>query len=167
MKKELVIYSKETASFRLRSINIGDIEEIRLWKNRNAKSFFYKAEITEEQQKEWFANYLTREEDYIFISEVNIAEKWVKYGCLGYRLIEDTIDLYNIIRGSKTDVVSSMKVAMKLLVEYLQEKYTLKIKCDVLIDNPAVTWYNKCGFFVREEKEDYYIMVFGNRKKES
>lgn len=165
MKTEKIIYSKTKVGYRLRSINENDIEEIRVWKNSNKKSFFHKAEIEEEQQKKWFVDYLKREGDYVFIAEVMDNEKWIKYGCLGYRIVGDSIDLYNIIRGQTLQIRSSMKVAMKILIEYLTEKYALRIKCDVLIDNPAVKWYNECGFYVKDRKEDYYIMQINEDRR--
>lgn len=159
MKKEIVIENTKK-EVRLRTINDKDIDKIRIWKNKNKERFFYKKEITAEEQKKWYANYLKREDDYIFVSEVFDGTKWETYGCIGYRVVGEGIDLYNVIRGNKTNAISSMKKAMKLIVKYLSKHSYEFIKCDVLVDNPAVEWYNECGFVIKEKYDDYYVMQY-------
>ena len=87
------------------------------------------------------------------------------YWMYGIRIIdENTIDLYNIIRGDSGTGNVLMRDAMHVMLAYIKERFTDKeIKCDVLKDNPAVLWYQKCGFAILEEKE-YYIM--GINKKD-
>ncbi len=160
MKINVVLFIKDTTDLRLRSIEKRDIEDLRIWKNSNRSSFFYKQEITPDAQIEWYQRYIHREDDYIFIVEVLNNDTWKKIGCLGFRVVEGNIDLYNIIRGQRIEARSSMREAMYILLAYISEKYSYPIKCDVLVDNPAVEWYNKCGFSIRECRGDYYIMEF-------
>ena len=158
MKKDFVLKIFDDDSFRLRCILEEDIEELRQWKNNNVKSFFYQKIISPEQQKEWYKNYLERTEDFIFVAEIKNKDEWQKFGCLGYRLLDEKLDLYNIIRGYKTIRKSSMKVAMAVLISYLCKEYTQKIQCDVLIDNAALLWYNKCGFSIKQNMGTYYVL---------
>lgn len=158
-KEEIIVYSKEFPLMRLRCICADDIEKLRVWKNKNKKSFFYQEEISEEQQKEWFKKYLLRREDYIFMAEVLDDKVWKEFGCLGYRRLENIIDLYNVMRGEKTEMRSSMQDAMALLIQFLRGKYKEEIKCDVLADNTAIAWYKKCGFYIKEKNQNFYIMM--------
>lgn len=167
MKRKIILVMDNEENIRLRSIEERDIEELRLWKNRNASSFFYQKEISHEEQEIWFYQYLLRPNDYIFMAEIQGDGEWYKFGCMGYRESGDEIDLYNIIRGNETKMRSSMKTAMSILLNHLLEVYTKPIKCDVLVDNPAVKWYNRCGFYIREIEEDYCIMQFSRDDRRS
>ncbi len=138
-----------------------DIENLRIWKNANRKSFFYQEEISAIEQKNWFASYQKREEDYMFIVKEVTKESANHHsiGCMAFRVEDErTIDLYNIIRGQKSIGTASMRNAMYVMLNYIRENYPDKrIKCDVLKNNPAVCWYQKCGFAICKEME-YYIM---------
>ncbi len=160
MKRNVILYIKYNGRTRLRSVTQHDMEDLRIWKNRNRTSFFYKQEISPEAQLEWYKGYARREEDHILMVEVKVGDTWEKIGCLGFRVVEGNMDLYNIIRGRRTAVRSSMREAMHILLAYISARYSYPIKCDVLVDNPAVEWYNKCGFSIKECRGDYYIMVF-------
>lgn len=160
MKGAFFLNFRDRSDLRIRSITQNDAEDLRVWKNNNRNSFFYKQEILPEEQAKWYHNYLLREDDYIFIVEVLNNDTWEKIGCLGFRVVEGTIDLYNVIRGRITEARSSMREAMHILLAYISARYSYPIKCDVLVDNPAVEWYNKCGFSIKECRGDYYIMVF-------
>lgn len=159
-KETICLRSGDVLNMRLHSIEQEDIERIRTWKNRNRDRFFYKEVISSDEQRSWYQQYLSRAEDYIFVVEAKSMAKWDKIGCIGYRKVNDVIDLYNIIRGEKTQERSSMKDAMKMLLAYLMQTYDLRIKCDVLVDNPAVEWYNKCGFLIKDHMDGYYVMEF-------
>ncbi len=138
-----------------------DIENLRIWKNANRRSFFYQEEISAKEQEKWFASYQKRTEDYMFIVKEVTKESADAHsiGCLAFRVEDErTIDLYNIIRGQKSKGTASMRNAMYVMLNFIKENYPEKrIKCDVLKDNPAVFWYQKCGFAIWKEME-YYIM---------
>ena len=114
----------ENGNIILSSITKNDIELLREWKNKNKKSFFYQKNITEAQQKKWFNNYLRQEEDYIFM----ITYKREKIGCIGFRLVDGVIDLYNIILGyKKYGGIGLMSEALKLICSYVLDKYNTKV----------------------------------------
>lgn len=162
MNKLIIIKCADNPVMSLRSINAADQENLRTWKNRHRTSFFYQEIIIHEQQEEWYHKYLGRQNDYMFIVEEVMRKNTKKQsrpiGCMAFRQEDDnTIDLYNIIRGQES-VHVTMKDAMHLMLNYIKSEFPHKrIKCDVLKDNPAVLWYKKCGFAIWEEKE-YYIM---------
>lgn len=146
---------------RLVSAADADQERLRTWKNNHRTSFFYQEIIQPEQQFKWFQGYQDRADDYMFMVE----EDCCPIGCMAFRAEgKETIDLYNIIRGEEGNRKISMKNAMHVMLAYISERFPdWKIKCDVLKDNPAVKWYQKCGFAILEEKE-YYIMGISKEK---
>lgn len=163
MNRKIQIWSNENKGFCLRASEIEDQENLRIWKNSHKTSFFYQEIIQKEQQLQWFEKYQNRPDDYMFVVEELLQEngttKCNSIGCMAFRIEdEDTIDLYNIIRGKESIGKVSMKDAMHMMLAYIHQQFPgKKIKCDVLKNNPAVKWYQKCGFAIWEEKE-YYIM---------
>lgn len=163
MNRKIQILSDENRSIRLRVSAIGDQENLRIWKNSHRTSFFYQEIIQPDQQLKWFEKYQNRPDDYMFMVEELCQEEgedgFYSIGCMAFRIEdENTIDLYNIIRGEKSKGKASMKDAMHMMLTYIWKMFPDKrIKCDVLKENPAVNWYQKCGFAIWEEKE-YYIM---------
>lgn len=151
------IQSEKYPHFYLRTIHKNDNEKLMLWKNSNNKSFFFHEMIEEEQQKKWFQAYLKRENDVMFMVEEVF---YGSVGCMGYRMLEDGIcDIYNIIRGCASLSNTRMSEAMELMLSYIfMEKEIQIVKCDVLKDNAAILWYEKCGFLKKEEKKNYFIL---------
>jgi RimJ/RimL family protein N-acetyltransferase len=79
---------------------------------------------------------------------------------MGFRVLEGKIDVYNVIRGVPgVGRRGLMKEAVHLMCAYALSRYACEIGCKVLIDNPAVTWYEGCGFVRRARRETYYEMV--------
>ena len=157
MNKNIII-TENSRHVRLRAANDSDIELLREWKNSNKKSFFYQQEISKAQQAEWFSAYKQRENDYMFMVEEIIEGKHIPVGCMGFRILNNYIDLYNIIRGAESSIGVSMHRAMYIMLNYIRNKWNAPIQCDVLKDNPAVNWYLKCGFVILENK-DYLVMT--------
>lgn len=155
MNKKITIMCGDFPDLKLVSVSDADQERLRIWKNNHRTSFFYQEIIQPQQQSRWFQGYQSREGDYMFMVE----ESCHPIGCMAFRTEEEnTIDLYNIIRGEDGSHKVSMRNAMHVMLAYIRERFPdSKIKCDVLRDNPAVKWYQKCGFAILEEKE-YYIM---------
>ena len=160
-KKLIIINNSNNTSFYLETITSSDIELLRTWKNKHRSSFFYQKIISPEQQQEWYKDYCTRDDDYIFVLKSSSTDTSI--GCLGFRLQTNEIDLYNIIRGNTDDKSLSMHDAMYVMLNFITQNYTTLIKCDVLKDNPAVKWYLKCGFAIQAEKE-YYVMCINEDK---
>lgn len=162
MNRKIQITRMDSA-IRLRTARVEDLENLRVWKNNCRTSFFYQKVIQPEQQKQWFDGYLKRDDDYMFIIEEGGARDeqmaYHPFGCMAFRVTDDsTIDLYNIIRGENSLGQASMRTAMYMMLNYIVNYFpNKKIKCDVLKDNEAVKWYQKCGFAIWQEKE-YYIM---------
>jgi len=163
-------------SARLRLIHAGDIEQMRVWKNENKKSFFYQEDITPEQQKIWFEKYRERENDVMFVMEAGgflarplglqgeiLDENCAITGCIGYRIINEEIDLYNVMRSTTISfkLTARMSDAINILCNHLSKELPqYSITCRVVDTNPALDWYEKNGFKRVEHCDGYYKMLW-------
>jgi RimJ/RimL family protein N-acetyltransferase len=136
----------------LRSIQQADQSHLKDWKNQNRSGFFYKEIITEEGQLKWFQGYLSRPDDYMFIIQVSNTD----IGCMGFRLLEEGWDIYNVILGN-TDFGRKgyMSQAFKMMCSYIQSLKSVRISAKVLKTNPALDWYCRNGFRIAETFDDY------------
>lgn len=151
-------------NFRLRYVEERDLELLRVWKNKNKKSFFYKNEISPKQQKEWFLGLIKRPDDYMFMVELIREMSQEAIGCMGFRIIDNVIDVYNVIRGKKIHTGFTMGDALHLMLNYVGSQFSEKdIICKVLPDNPAVSWYKRNGFIVSERRDGYFLMLFNKK----
>lgn len=155
-KKEKIIIKSIKENITLYSIEHLDIELLRFWKNENKDYFFYNKEISPSEQWEWFEGYLERKEDYIFIIEY----KGKKIGCIGFRIIDNLIDVYNSILGDKKfSKKGLMSLALKLMCSYIIDEYKMNITLKVFAANKAArNWYRKNGFIEKSSKDNYIFM---------
>lgn len=137
----------------VRNIVAEDIEELREWKNANRDSFFFKDIITPEMQGEWFRAYLQRRDDDMMV----ISSGGEKVGCIGFRRLEDRIDLYNLILGKGAGTGKGlMAKALDLVCLEARRRYAgLPVMVSVLRTNPALQWYYRRGFVVVHEHDTY------------
>lgn len=158
--KMLIIKNEQYDDLRLRSITLSDLENLRQWKNTHRKSFFYQEIITEDQQKQWFEGFKTRDHDYMLVADNYTKGEYIPVGCMGFRIENDKVDVYNIMRGasSASDASFTMKDAFTLMNAYILSLGYDKITCMVLKTNPALQWYYKCGFEILEEKDNYMLL---------
>src|SRR4051812_41190534 len=168
--KNKVLFDRRFPDMRLRMIDVGDIEELREWKNANKNSFFLQQEITPEQQGEWYAKFRDREDDLMFVVEQLVNEQWEKIGCMGFRLLPDEgcVDGYNIIRSRKIGNASfSMTDAFRTMLAYADSQYPdIPLQVKVLSGNPAIAWYEQNGFATVESRDGYYLMEVGKQRLE-
>jgi hypothetical protein len=161
--KNLVLALAEHPDLRLRAIGREDIENLRIWKNRNKGSFFLNRDISPEEQEKWFAAFQARDEDLMFVVEQMVGDGWQAIGCMGFRKLADEgcIDAYNIMRGAKPAPGSfTMSDAFRAMLAFAAANYQdLPIRCKVLCANPAVEWYKKNDFSIVDKVDDeYYLM---------
>ena len=154
LKENLMLSKPSLEEFWVRSIEEEDIELLRIWKNYYRDLFFFKDIITEDMQKNWFKSYLQREHDFMLI----ILNKNKKMGCLGFRRLDDRVDLYNLIIGQqKNNGNGYMTNALDLVCEEIRKRYQdMPIMVSVLRQNPALQWYFRRGFAVTMEYPDYF-----------
>jgi len=156
MKGTLTVASPAEPRVRLRSAGPDDLEQLRLWKNGAKAGFFFKGDINAAMQKAWFAAYLERPGDFLFIVEHDGR----KAGCLGFRLEKDAAEVYNVIAAPGEEGKGTMTAAMRLLCAHIGEHHTKTIGCLVLKGNPALAFYERCGFRITGEGTDHDVLTF-------
>ena len=137
-----------------------------MWKNRHKQFYFHKADISPEQQAAWFEGYLARPDDHVYMVEEEDAQGagiWKTVGVVAARLLseEKTVDLYNIMRGTRTPADrTSMGEALRTLCNAAARVYPLPITCKVLSDNPALGWYATIGFVAVADRGDHKLLRY-------
>jgi len=144
----------------LRLINENDIENLRVWKNSHKDSFFCKDDITQEQQQKWYKEYAQRNQegnDFMYI----VMYEGEDVGCIGYRLIDDYIDIYNVILGKKEyEGKKIISTASKTLWESLKA-YNKDITVMVLTSNTkTINWYLKNNWTPLYKGQVYYVLKY-------
>jgi len=153
-EKKIKIISDE-GDLALRAIEKEDIELIRKWRNENRQYFFYKEIIKPRQQIEWFQSYFNNEKENIFV----IKFKGVRVGCIGFRFMNNSIDIYNVILGDKKfGGRGIMGRALRLMCSYIVDIYHDEIILMVLLKNKARLLYTRVGFDEIGREKDYITM---------
>lgn len=145
MKPALILSSTAAPGISLESIRPEHLELLRLWKNNHSHRFFHQEKITAAQQHQWFDAYATRPLDWIFL--IHDAGTQHPAGCLGYRVLDAEIDIYNVLRAE--DVPSRSRAhshALNILTNHIAATHQLPIRARVLADNPAARWARLHGF---------------------
>ena len=158
-----IIPGPEGSGFRLCLAEPKDRESLRVWKNLHKQSYFLKVDITPEQQEAWFAGYLDRPDDHVFMVDEDELGAWTTVGVVAARLLPDqsTVDLYNIMRGARTaGDRTNMGEALRTLCRAARQAYPQPITCKVLSDNPAFGWYARIGFVTVEDRNDHKLLRF-------
>lgn len=154
-KESLVLSPAPGEGFHLRSIGRADLELLRTWKNLHRRSFFYQDIITAQAQGEWFAGYLTRPADWMFM----VVAEGRPGGTLGWREWQGRADIYNVMRGETAwGARGLMSLALGLLLSHLLATGRADIVARVLKGNPALAWYQRNGFAVEQDRGDHLLV---------
>jgi RimJ/RimL family protein N-acetyltransferase len=142
----------------LRTIKSNDLENLRNWKNTHREAFFHQEIISPEQQQQWYQGYLQRPHDAMFI----ISYYDQPIGCIGFRKLEDRIDIYNVIMGDQQlSGKGLMRRSLHALVSEAAHQFPgLPVTLKVLKGNPALEWYLKSGFTIESECDTYLNLLF-------
>jgi len=142
-------------SLEICAIGPSDLENLRVWKNAHRQFFFHRQEIQPVQQQEWYAGYMQRPNDYMFI----VKQGGQAIGCMGIRLLEDGWDVYNVILGIADFAGRGlMGRALQLILKFARDRRHRLISLKVLKKNPAIGWYKKNGFRITADDGDHLIM---------
>lgn len=155
MDRRLIVSSPSEPRVRLRAAGPNDLDNLRVWKNANKAGFFFKGEITPETQAKWYAEYLARPNDFMFIVE----DGGVAAGCMGFRILEGAAaDTYNMIAAPHAKGKGVMKTAMIMMCSYIAEKFTKDIGCLVIKGNDALKYYEHCGYRVVGSADGHVVL---------
>jgi ribosomal protein S18 acetylase RimI-like enzyme len=154
MKETFTLSSDSVPGVALRTIEGRDIESLRLWKNANRASFFFQETIEPEAQRRWFAAYVERPRDFMFVVETGASD----VGCMGFRVLASGSDVYNVIRGTAGGPPGAMRGALRVMCSFARSSFAVPVEARVLKSNPAVTWYEKVGFRIATEEDSHYLV---------
>lgn len=163
--QNLIVTSNQYEDIRLKSITTVNLEALRKWKNENKTSYFYQLDISQEQQEKWFEGFCLRDNDFMFVVEEKNGSGYRDIGSVGFRIYDDCVDIYNIMRGEKSlNRNARIGDAVILMCSYINSISDKKITCKVLSNNPAVEWYKSIGFEIRDEHENYFNVDLNYKK---
>lgn len=152
----MIIFDKSDELYRLKEIDINDIEDLRLWKNANKEFFFLKTDITPEQQVHWFEHFYKQDNNnHMFVVQEYTQNGYVNIGCMGFRKKEYGQDVYNIMRGVKLKSNYKMSTAFMMMNKYISDNFEGDICCKVLLHNPARMWYESLGFEEQYKEKEF------------
>ena len=116
-------------------------------------------------QKLWFESYLQRADDFMLIVLNNSNER---VGCLGFRLLEDRVDFYNLIICEQENARKGYLSCLFDLAcnEANSRFYWFLFMFSVLRKNPAMALYLQRCFVVTDEHEDYVELTRINKIKD-
>ena len=155
MDRPLALASLSAPRLNLRAAGPGDLEDLRAWKNANKAGFFFQEDITVEMQHRWYESYRARPNDFMFIVESGGA----KAGCMGFRLTDGgAADTYNMIAAPAEKGKGIMKAAILMMCSHIAERHTKDIGCLVVKSNPAVKYYEHCGYKIVGDGGDHHIL---------
>jgi RimJ/RimL family protein N-acetyltransferase len=156
-KETITLTVQDDSQFALRAVTDADLEKLRQWKNEQHEFFFYKDEITPEQQRNWYAAFQLRPHDFMFMAVLYGQS----IGCMGIRWLDNVWDVYNVILGRpEFGGRGFMGKAFNTMLAYALSVKELPITLQVLKHNPAVNWYLKNGFVITVKHDDHFSMIY-------
>ncbi len=165
MKK---LFGMETKRMVIRPLKFSDLELTLIWRNKDRirNNFFNSKHLVIGEHLNWFKNYLKKEDDYIFI--MVDKETKIPFGQLS---------IYNIDWKNKTAEFGRLMIgedkflgkglseeATKELIKFVFKDLKLNtLYLDVIKENEiALRVYEKCGFKIVKEAENFYRMEIKN-----
>lgn len=133
----------------LKPIDRGDVETLRVWRNKYGQDFFTSEQITKQQQRAWYQHYQDNYgKDFMYLIKLKDGTP------IG------TIALYNVEMGDRTAEVGRvmllehfrsqgyMEEALELIIKEAFEKIRVwKLRLSCFLDNAgAISMYHKVGF---------------------
>src|SRR4051794_21245168 len=148
MNESFLLESPALDGVSLRTIAPSDCEDLRSWKNHHRRYFFFQESISPEKQRQWFAEYQARSDDFMFM----VLERGETVGCMGVRLREGQADVYNVILGRPQHRGRGvMAKGLALMCSFARQRVDRTVVARVLKLNPAMGWYRKRGFAIEAE----------------
>lgn len=145
MKPKLFLRSPSFPALVLESIDERHLEALRVAKNSHAGRFFHQAEISTGAQLHWYHGYCQRQQDWMFVIRHHQSE----LACIGFRLEDGCVDLYNLLRfPGAGGGLNAVAAGLDLLCAYVATLTPLPIRGRLLADNPALRWCSKRGFVI-------------------
>ena len=137
------VFNGET--YRVRPVQSGDLETLRVWKNENRRAFHYQEIIDPEQQRCWFAEFANDPAQQISVAEI----RGELVACVGFRVkTPSRVELFNLICGPRAyRGIGVPTRCLAVMRQALAAKGYTEIELEVLKSNlQAAAWYGRRGF---------------------
>lgn len=131
----------------LRPVQLSDMPLLRQWRNANLEWFFDARQVSIDQQQSWFADYVTREDDFMFV----IEQSGKPVGqCALYNLSRDTGEIefgrLLVVKQHRHNGIAIQ--AIKLLLQAAKQTWDidivhLRVKGS---NQAAINLYRQCEF---------------------
>jgi len=160
IKSEIHLIVESCPCLALSHIQVEDLEHLRQWKNDHREFFFYQEQISVDEQNRWYESFMNRPGDLMFTVEYDGEA----IGCMGIRWEVNHWDVYNLILGKR--IFGKKGLMSKSFLRMLLYAHSIKpasITLKVLKSNPAITWYERQGFQITDEHEDFHSMKYVNK----
>jgi hypothetical protein len=137
MDSKLFLTSPAYPDLVLETIDHSHIEALRVWKNGRRECFFHKEEITPEQQERWYAGFIRRPDDYMFLA----FSAGRLLGCIGFRKEAVWGDMYNALRNPDEPDAHGMTDVVELACSFGHARYGPPVGGVILLSN--VYWSSR------------------------
>jgi RimJ/RimL family protein N-acetyltransferase len=131
----------------------GDVTRLTEWRNRNVRSFLTEFDATEERTRHWLQHSVAQDDSRILFMIVDEEHHSIGYiGIGGIDWERSTAEADSVVRGTEAHP-GVMSAAMRTIIDWARQELKIKtMSVRVLGDNPAVAFYNKCGFIERRRQ---------------
>lgn len=144
----------------LRPLEEKDLATTLVWRNQDdiRKNFFYKEIISYEQHHKWFKNYLTKNDDIVFVGEL-AGELIGQVAVYDIDVITKKAEVGRFIISPKYAGKGYMKKLINLLFEVCDELKVDTLYLYVIPTNiRAIYLYEKLGFVVKHNTTESILM---------
>lgn len=157
MKKLIPEYTDGIVSLRL--LTYEDLERTLIWRNQIEVRKWFKnsCEIDILNHKKWYVNYLIKDDDYVFIAEINnesVGQMAV------YNIANNSAEIGRFIVSPEAKGKGMMKLSIQKFISFIFKEFSvLNIYLDVLVENKkAIHIYKNLGFKTIDVTEKYRKM---------
>jgi diamine N-acetyltransferase len=161
-KRGIPLLEKDTV--RLRLLEEADLEMTLAWRNQNRRWFSNANLISIDQHREWFRQYLDRDDDYLFVIErLNGRAEPVGQIAL-YKIDREKrhAEFGRLLIGEPAAIRKGIaQKATEILLDYAFTDLGIQtIQLEVLRNNiPAMSLYGRCGFMRTALNGDVIVMT--------
>jgi len=133
----------------LKPVDRGDIETLRVWRNKHGQNFFTSDTITKQQQRAWYQHYQDNYgRDFMYLIKLKDGTPIGTIALYNVEMADRTADIGRILLLEQFRSQGYMEEALEMLVKEAFEKIRVwKLRLSCYLDNAgAISAYHKVGF---------------------
>lgn len=133
----------------LKPIDKGDIETLRVWRNKYANNFYTSDTITKQQQRQWYQKYQdSYGRDFMYLIKLKDDTPIGTIAIYNVEMADRTAEVGRMLLLEEYRNQGYMEEALDLIVKEAFESIRLwKLRLSCFLDNAgAISLYHKAGF---------------------